>query len=64
MTGLLVPPGDEPSLAAAIVRLLRDPELRAALGRGGRERVEREFSVERLVEGTARVYKERRQAGA
>ena len=61
-TGLLVPPGDEPALAAAIVRLLRDPELRASLGRAGRERVEREFSVDRLVEGTARVYEGRRPA--
>jgi glycosyltransferase involved in cell wall biosynthesis len=62
VTGLLVPPHDEPALAAAIVRLLRDPELRASFGRAGRARVEREFSVAHLVEGTARVYEQRRTA--
>jgi len=61
VTGLLVPPHDEPALSAAIVRLLRDPELCASFGRAGRARVEREFSVAHLVAGTARVYEERRR---
>jgi phosphatidylinositol alpha-mannosyltransferase len=36
--GLLVPPGDEPALAAALLRLLADPALRARLGAAGRQR--------------------------
>ena len=36
VTGLLVPPASPPALAEAIVRLLDDPELAAALGRAGR----------------------------
>jgi glycosyltransferase involved in cell wall biosynthesis len=36
-TGLLVPPGDAPALAAALVELIRDPGLRAALGAAARK---------------------------
>src|SRR5204863_5817763 len=36
--GLLVPPNDPKAIAAAIGRLLRDDELRAAIGAAGRER--------------------------
>ena len=42
-TGLRVPPSDPVALAEAIVRLLRDEELRVELGRAGREMVEREY---------------------
>ncbi len=45
-TGVLVPPRDAPSLAAALLRYLRDPELRRAHGRAGRERVLRDFRPE------------------
>lgn len=58
VTGLLVPPGDEAALARAITRLLDDLDLRARLGRAARERVEREFSAERMVERTRQVYEE------
>jgi glycosyltransferase involved in cell wall biosynthesis len=47
VTGLLVPPGDHVALAAALERLAGDPALRERLGRAGRERVVREFSVAR-----------------
>jgi len=43
VNGLLVPPGEAKPLAAAIRRLLDDPELREALGRRGRQRVEGKF---------------------
>jgi glycosyltransferase involved in cell wall biosynthesis len=58
-TGLLVPPHDDAALAAAMVSLLRDPARAAALGAAGRRRVEREFSVEKMVEATVRVYEAR-----
>jgi len=47
-TGLLVPLSDVDALAAAIVELLSDRELAAALGKAGRERVLERFN-ERLV---------------
>jgi L-malate glycosyltransferase len=59
VTGLLVPPRDESTLAAAIIRLLRDPALRTSYGSAGRARVIREFSVDQLVAGTAAVYARR-----
>jgi glycosyltransferase involved in cell wall biosynthesis len=55
-TGLLVPPHDDGALAAAIVRLLREPGLREALGEAGRQRVDDEFSAERMVAKTLEVY--------
>jgi len=58
-TGLLVRPHHADELAAAIVRLLTDPALRSRLGAAGRAQVEREFSVEKMVEGTLAVYESR-----
>ena len=55
-TGLLVPPHDEPALAAAILDLLRDPARRAAMGAAGRARVVAKFSVEKMVQATLHVY--------
>jgi glycosyltransferase involved in cell wall biosynthesis len=57
-TGLLVPVGDPPALAAALVRLLLSPGEREAMGRAGRRRFERLFTAERMVEGTLRSYDE------
>ena len=61
-SGLLVPPNDDAALAAAIVRLLRDQELRKTLGAAGRKRVVEEFSVERMVAKTLQVYEKYRAA--
>jgi len=58
VNGLLVPPGDSSALAAAVNQLLDARDLRIRLGRAGREVVEREFSVDRMVEGNLAVYKE------
>lgn len=57
-TGLLCPPGDAGALAAAIERLLKDPEAARAMGERGRSRIEAEFSVDAMVEGNLRVYRE------
>jgi glycosyltransferase involved in cell wall biosynthesis len=55
-TGLLVPPADPPSLAAALRRLLADGELRARLGQAGRARVVVRFSSESMVRRVMDVY--------
>jgi phosphatidylinositol alpha-mannosyltransferase len=46
--GLLVPPREPKAIAGAIARLLRDDELRAAMGEAGRKRA-LEFSWERVT---------------
>ena len=58
-SGLLVGTQDEGALAAAIVRLLKDADLRRRLGAAGRQRVVDEFSIEKMVRDTLRVYEER-----
>lgn len=57
VNGLLVPPGDVPSLAAAMRRLLDDPALRRRFGTAGRSRVLAEFSVEEMVNDHLAVYR-------
>lgn len=57
VTGELVPPSDPKSLAAAIVRLLKDAELRRQYGHAGREHVAAHFGVDRLVDGTLDCYR-------
>jgi len=48
-TGYLVPPGDPQSMAAALLKLLTEPDLRREMGVNGKARVETEFSVNRMV---------------
>jgi MMP alpha-(1->4)-mannosyltransferase len=55
--GLLVPPGDAQALAAAIGRVLDDPELGARVGAAGRERVVNRFTWRAAAERTAEVYR-------
>jgi glycosyltransferase involved in cell wall biosynthesis len=63
-TGLLVKPGDVSGLAAAIRKLLLSRELRAKLGRAGRERVENFHSPARFLNGLELVYRELSEAPA
>jgi glycosyltransferase involved in cell wall biosynthesis len=44
--GLLVPPGAPAALAGALLRLVADPDSRAAMGARGRARVAEAFSIE------------------
>lgn len=63
-TGLLVPTHDEGALAAAIIRVLKDPPLAARLGASGRQRAAEYFSVERMVGETLAVYEKNLQRPA
>ncbi len=55
--GLLVPPGDPILMAASISRLLDDKVLAARLGANGQRRFQ-EFSLERMLERTQKLYQE------
>lgn len=57
-SGLLVPPGDAPALAAALRRVLGDPQLRADLAARARERVEAGLTREQNADRVAAVYHE------
>jgi glycosyltransferase involved in cell wall biosynthesis len=57
-TGLTVPPADPEALAAAINRLLEDPELRATLGRAAVLRATQEFSLETMASRTFSLYEQ------
>jgi glycosyltransferase involved in cell wall biosynthesis len=56
-TGLVVPPGDAPALAAALGRLLRDPALREALGASARQRYREAFTTRHMVDSHQRLYR-------
>jgi glycosyltransferase involved in cell wall biosynthesis len=54
--GLLVEPGDVTGLAAAIRRMLADPEAARRMGEAARERRRREFTVELMVRRLEALY--------
>jgi len=55
-TGLLVPPDDGSALAEAMLCLLEDRELRTAMAQSGRELVERQYSLDAMLDRTIRFY--------
>jgi glycosyltransferase involved in cell wall biosynthesis len=55
-TGLTVPPGNSTSLANAILRLLKDPDLRSRLASAGRNWVLERFSHEQQIQRTQQLY--------
>jgi glycosyltransferase involved in cell wall biosynthesis len=54
--GLLVPRGDAPATAAALLRLLDDPAAAAAMGAAGRARVEARYRLSGTIENYWRLY--------
>jgi glycosyltransferase involved in cell wall biosynthesis len=57
-TGLLVPPQDSGALAQALEHLLDDPPLRRHMGLMGRDRLETDFSADRMTDETIAFYAE------
>jgi glycosyltransferase involved in cell wall biosynthesis len=57
-TGLLVPPGDPPALAAALLRLRREPETRARLGASARRLAETTLTWGAAVRAFLEAYAE------
>lgn len=55
-TGFLVPPNQHELLADKLALLFNDPIARTRMGRAGRDRATREFSLERMVADYSRAY--------
>ncbi len=58
VTGLLVPAEDSSSLADAVLRLLRDPDLAREIAHNGQTMAIQNFSFERLVQEVDELYTE------
>jgi glycosyltransferase involved in cell wall biosynthesis len=58
VNGYLTRPGDAVGFAAAVGRLLAEPETRRRMGVAGRERVRQRFSQERLLGDIRALYTE------
>jgi glycosyltransferase involved in cell wall biosynthesis len=57
-TGMLIPPQDSEALAAQIIQLLEQPELRNELGRAARGYAESELDIAQAVGRLERIYDE------
>jgi glycosyltransferase involved in cell wall biosynthesis len=56
--GLVVPVGNAPALASAILRLFADPPLRRRLGERAKETVSRRFSIETVTDRYLSLYQD------
>lgn len=58
VTGFVVPQDSPDRFVEAIEALIRNPGLRESMGKAGRALVEREFSVDAMIDRTTRVYQD------
>jgi glycosyltransferase involved in cell wall biosynthesis len=56
VTGILIEPGNEKSLAEAVIRLLLDPNLRTSMGEAGYQKLQQELSWKSIAGKTLQVY--------
>jgi glycosyltransferase involved in cell wall biosynthesis len=54
--GVLVPVGNVEILAEEIIRLLKDKKLRDSIGKKAREKIVREFSVDKMIKSYEELY--------
>jgi len=58
VTGFIVPPRDVNALANAIIKLLKDDELRKQMGENAYKKMKEELSWDKIAEKTIEIYKE------
>lgn len=56
INGFLVPAKNSEMLAEKISQLIQDPQKRMAMGNAGREKVQKEFSLQKMLEKTRKLY--------
>jgi glycosyltransferase involved in cell wall biosynthesis len=56
INGYLIPPRNPGAISEAVIKLLSDPARARQMGAEGRRIVEKEYSIESMVEGNLRVY--------
>lgn len=57
-SGLIIPPGSSPAIAAAILQLYEDQELCRQIGAAAKQRIQDDFTISKTVEQTLAVYRE------
>ena len=55
-TGILIPPNDAGALVQAILKLYQNPELRLSMGNKARQHVERNFSLQKMINNMEEFY--------
>jgi len=55
-TGYVVPPNDPETMAQKVLCLFKNEKMRKEMGMAGRRRIEKDFSVDKMVGETAEVY--------
>jgi len=54
--GILVPVKDSQALACAMIRLIENPAMRWSMGKAGRERVEKKFNEQLVIDRILESY--------
>jgi glycosyltransferase involved in cell wall biosynthesis len=57
-TGILIEPGDENALSEKIIWMIENKEKAKQLGAAGKKTIEENFTMEAMISGTEKVYKE------
>jgi len=57
-TGFLIPPKNPKAIAEKVIELYRSPELRIQFGREGRKLVEKEYSLDRMLDKMEALYQQ------